>query len=144
MGCRSGEVPPGQTSELHLLKRLDADSQGDDRSHDADQETDPASLLNFYRRLLRVRRQTPALLAGAYVPLHEAAGDYLAFLRQLAAPKASCLVALNMADKAQDLTFDLAAGQVQCLFSSHERPAGPQDLRDLRLAPFEVFIGALS
>ena len=110
----------------------------------ADQETDPASLLNFYRRLLRVRRQTPALLAGAYVPLHEAAGDYLAFLRQLAAPKASCLVALNMADKAQDLTFDLAAGQVQCLFSSHERPAGPQDLRDLRLAPFEVFIGALS
>ena len=110
----------------------------------ADQETDPASLLNFYRGLLRVRRQTPALLAGAYVPLHETASDYLAFLRQLGGPEASCLVALNMADKAQELTVDLAADQVQCLFSSHERPAGLQNLRPLTLAPFEVFIGALS
>jgi alpha-glucosidase len=110
----------------------------------ADQDTDPTSLLNFYRRLLRVRRQTPALLAGVYVPLHEAATDYLAFLRQLAGPEASCLVALNMVNKPQELTFELAAGQVQCLFSSHERAAGPQNLRQLRLAPFEVFIGALT
>ena len=91
-----------------------------------------------------MRRQTPALLAGAFVPLHEDAGDYLAFLRQLAEPEASCLVVLNMADKAQDLTFDLAARQMPCLFSSHERPAGPQALRHLTLAPFEVFIGALN
>ncbi|MCI0579696.1 MAG: alpha-glucosidase, partial [Chloroflexi bacterium] len=48
----------------------------------ADQLDDPASLLNFYRRLLRLRRQTPALIAGDYQPLHETAVDYLAFLRQ--------------------------------------------------------------
>ncbi|MFZ1239219.1 MAG: alpha-glucosidase [Anaerolineae bacterium] len=110
----------------------------------AEQADDPASLLNFYRRLLAVRRQTPALQTGAYVPLHESADTYLAFLRQLDQPETSCLVVLNMADQAQDLTFDLAAGQVQCLFSSHERPAGPQALRHLTLAPFEVFIGALN
>jgi alpha-glucosidase len=47
----------------------------------AEQSGDPGSLLNFYRRLLRARRQTPALIAGDYTPLHEEAEDYLAFLR---------------------------------------------------------------
>ncbi len=134
----AGFCPPG------VQPWLPVNPNADQGVNVADQANDPASLLNFYRGLLRVRRQTPALLAGAYAPLHEDASDCLAFLRQLAAPEASCLVALNMGDKAQELTLDLAAGQVQCLFSSHERPAGPQDLRQLTLAPFEVFIGALS
>ena len=110
----------------------------------AAQDADPDSLLNFYRRLLRVRRQTPALLAGAYLPLHEEASAYLAFVRQLDEPQASCLVVLNMANKAQNVTFDLAGQQVHCLFSSHARAAGPESLRQLPLAPFEVFIGALT
>ena len=109
----------------------------------ADQTDDPASLLNFYRRLLAVRRQTPALHAGADVPLHESADGYLAFLRRLDAPQASCLVALNMTDQPQDLSFDLATGPTSCLFSSRQRPAGPQSLHPLTLAPFEVFIAAL-
>ena len=47
----------------------------------AAQLDDPGSLLTFYRRLLRARQQTPALIAGDYTPLHEEAEDYLAFLR---------------------------------------------------------------
>ncbi len=49
----------------------------------ASQLADPDSLLNFYRRLLHVRRRTPALIAGDYTPLHEHAQDYLALLRSV-------------------------------------------------------------
>ena len=45
--------------------------------------TIPNSLLNFYRRMLRLRKQTPALIAGDYTSLHEDATDYLAFLRHV-------------------------------------------------------------
>jgi alpha-glucosidase len=47
-----------------------------------DQQDNPDSLLNYYRRLARVRKQTPALVAGEYKPIHEKAEDYFpAFLR---------------------------------------------------------------
>ncbi len=48
----------------------------------ADQAGEPGSLLSYYRRLLRARRASPALLAGEYEPLHERARSYLAFLRK--------------------------------------------------------------
>ena len=39
----------------------------------ADQQHDPKSMLNFYKRMLRLRKQTPALIVGDYTPLHETA-----------------------------------------------------------------------
>ena len=57
------------------------------------QRGDPASMLSLHRRLLRLRRRTPALHDGAYHPV-EADGDVLAYLR--AAGGARWLVALNL------------------------------------------------
>jgi len=59
----------------------------------AAQRADPASMLTLHRRLLRLRRQTPALVTGAYHRV-EAAGDVLAYVR--ADPGARWLVALNL------------------------------------------------
>jgi alpha-glucosidase len=47
-----------------------------------DQQHNPASLLNYYRRLLQVRKQTPALIAGDYLPVDKNAQEYVAFLRK--------------------------------------------------------------
>lgn len=114
----------------------------------ADQDQSPGSLLNFYRRLLRLRRATPALLAGDYVPIHETAQDYLAFLRCDAASNQTCLVILNMS--AQPLVLDLtdALGDkttVECLFNgSDAREAGKgDDAARLDVSPFGVYIGRL-
>lgn len=114
----------------------------------ADQDQSPGSLLNFYRRLLRLRRATPALLAGDYVPIHETAQDYLAFLRCDAASNQTCLVILNMS--AQPLVLDLtdALGDkttVECLFNgSDAREAGKgDDVARLDVSPFGVYIGRL-
>jgi alpha-glucosidase len=63
------------------------------RRHVAAQRADPGSMLTLHRRLLRLRRQAPALVTGAYDPV-EADGDVLAFLRT--GPGARYLVALNL------------------------------------------------
>ena len=110
----------------------------------AEQLAAPDSLLNFYRRLLRVRKQTPALIAGDYRPLHEEAEDYLAFLRSCS--EQTCLVVLNMSDQAHTLNFDgstgLNAHTARTVFSSHTR-GDRDDLSQLAIAPFEIYIAEI-
>ena len=74
-----------------------------------DQQDDPGSLLNFYRRLIEVRRQVPALVAGVYRPLHEATDGYVAFLRTTDAQ--TVLVLLNYSNARHDLRFDVPGKQ---------------------------------
>lgn len=102
----------------------------------AEQEDDPASMLNFYRRMLALRKQTPALIAGDYTPLLEDHAACFCFLRSTA--EQSCLVALNFSAEAHTLTFEgLDGGRL--VFSNEEREnAG--DLRALAVAPFEIYI----
>ena len=110
----------------------------------ADQLDDPNSLLSFYRRMLRVRKQTPALIAGDYTPLHEDAEDYLAFLRSSGAEGQACLVVLNMSDQAHTLRFDLDAHLARLVFSSHARDGDTDDLSRLTIAPFEIYIAEIA
>jgi alpha-glucosidase len=107
----------------------------------ADQEGDPASLLSYYRRLLALRRATPALVIGGYAPVDENAQDYLAFTRST--PDQTVLVALNFSDLPQKLALSLPHPQARVLFSSIARQAQINDLARLELAPFEVAIAEL-
>jgi glycosidase len=106
----------------------------------AAQEDDPRSLLHFYRRMLRLRRTTPALLAGDYHALHPHSDAYLAFLRQDAATGQTCLVVLNFSDTAQTVVFELRSTQPRLLFSSQARADKPLSLTWLPVAPFEICI----
>lgn len=107
----------------------------------AGQLADPESLLNFYRRLLRLRKESPALIGGDYVPLPEA-GQALTFLRR--APEQTCLVALNLAGEEQPLKVPDLSASSRLLFSSNGRAGGPADLSRLSLAPFEIFIAEVN
>lgn len=109
----------------------------------ADQEADPGSLLNFYRRMLRLRRQTPALIAGDYRPLDEEAQDYLAFLREDSESGQRCLVVLNFSDRTHTLSLDVGASRCRTLFSSRDAVPAVTDPRALEIAPFEIYIGEL-
>jgi alpha-glucosidase len=109
----------------------------------ADQLDDPDSLLSFYRRMLRMRKQTPALIAGDYTTLHEDAEDYLAFLRSSEADGQTCLVVLNMSNRAHTLRFDLDARTARLVFSSHARDGDTDDLSQLTIAPFEIYIAEI-
>lgn len=101
----------------------------------AAQERDPASLLNTYRRLLKVRRETPALVAGEYLPLPEKSTDILAFLRQTEGQ--TVLVVLNFSAGSLRLDFS----KVSRLPARGLFPAeGPVDLARLEVGPFDAWI----
>jgi alpha-glucosidase len=92
----------------------------------AAQRDDPASALSLYRRLLALRRRTPALVAGAYCPV-EADGDVLAYLR--ADGDDRCLVALNLGSHPARLAVPAEAAGGRVLVSTHPgrdgAPVGP-------------------
>jgi alpha-glucosidase len=70
------------------------------------QRRDGTSILNLHRRLIALRRATPALLLGAYRPI-VAYGDLLLFVRELGEER--ILVALNLGGDAA--AIDLASGE---------------------------------
>jgi alpha-glucosidase len=107
-----------------------------------DQQHNPNSLLNYYKHLLRVRKHSPALIGGEYIPVHSTAKDYFAFLRKSA--EQTVLVILNFSDAKLELDFSRVRGvkghDLQILFSSAERLKAAKPPRGLRISPFEVFI----
>ncbi len=105
-----------------------------------EQEKDPASLLTFYRRLLRVRKTTPALVEGDYRPVHETDQEVLAFLRSTSEQKV--LVLLNFSEKQLSMDFsDLNAKSARVIFSTAGQTAA--DFPQLTLNPFEIWIAEL-
>lgn len=108
-----------------------------------DQLKDPDSLLTFYQRILRLRRQTPALIAGEYTPLHQDSKDYLAFLRHSQVDDQICLVVLNMSEQTHRLSLDLPYSSAHVLFSSHNRDSDTDNVDMLSMAPFETYIAEL-
>ena len=111
----------------------------------ADQLDNPESLINFYRRLLAIRKRTPALITGDYIPLHERAETYLAFLRST--PGQACLVILNYAQNTQILNFCQLATpgdrKALLLFSSTKRKQPLEDLNKISVSPHEIYIAEL-
>ncbi|HEY1012373.1 MAG TPA: alpha-glucosidase [Herpetosiphonaceae bacterium] len=106
----------------------------------ANQERDPGSLLHFYRRLLALRRRTPALVGGDFIPLAEDDEAGLAFVRS--SPAQSCLVAFNTAAAPRALATGLG-GTARLLFSTDESRPASQPAAALELAPFEIYIAEL-
>ena len=109
----------------------------------ADQMNDPGSMLNFYKDLLCIRKETPALISGDYKPLHETSKDYLAFLRQSDSPQQTCLVVLNLSDKAHHIQLDLPSRTARCIFSTHKSTNASLSLNNLEMTPFEILIAEL-
>jgi glycosidase len=105
-----------------------------------DQENDPGSLLNFYRQLLQVRRNTPALVEGDFLPVHETDQDVLAFLRSTTGQKV--LILLNFSEKRLSLDFsDLDSESARVVFSTANQVT--THFPNLYLNPFEIWIAEL-
>lgn len=100
------------------------------------QRQDPNSLFNFYRRLIQIRKQSPALMHGAFIPLGEQSDFVMAYLRQ--SEDETILVALNFSRLTQKIVIDEACCGRKwkgLLSESHEKEING---RQLELAPYEV------
>jgi alpha-glucosidase len=84
----------------------------------------PESILNLYRRLLALRRSSPALQTGDYIPIDDAPEDCFVFLRRSLASRA-ILVALNFSTRERRLS--LTVGNSGRLLASTLMDRNPQD-----------------
>ena len=107
-----------------------------------EQSGEEDSLLEFYRRLIGVRKAVPALIAGDYQPINageKVDEDILAFLRST--PDQTVLVAMNFSEKPHSVGMlaSVAPGSLRLIFSNHKN-SGHNDMSLPVLAPFEVAI----
>jgi len=110
-----------------------------------EQRGDPGSLLRFYKRLIELRRGSPALVQGDITMLDDTATGCLAYMRRT--PEQGVVVALNLGGNRQPVLFQrvkrwLSKVRMRCLFSTHERNSS-EVLAGLCLAPYEAYIGEL-
>ena len=108
---------------------------------------DPNSLLQFYKHLLALRRESPALLDGDYIPLNQADAHVLAYMRK--SKGQTVVVALNVSDAPQSINLDLAAQglsnpRLKTLLSTGQSPLAAGTGQRLSLEPFAVYIAEVA
>jgi glycosidase len=112
------------------------------------ESNDPSSLLNLYRRLIRLRKETPALTQGTYHQLESSDSDCLVFLRHHAGDGgagSALLVAVNFSSHPVTCAVPDLNGLGRLLLSTRE-PIGdrqPWRMGQLDLEPDEAVIISL-
>jgi alpha-glucosidase len=106
----------------------------------ATQSEDPESVLSFYRRLLRLRRETAALNSGAQEPVQPGDPDVIAYIRRT--DGAAALILLNFASRpaAVELPAAVAADAWRVSLSTHRRAPAELLGASVTLAPLEALI----
>ena len=104
------------------------------------QAADPASVLSVYRRMLALRRATPALQAGSQQLLATTDEDVLAFVRN--AGDGAALVLLNFASRPAsiDVPLDRGSASWQVALSTGDRNPGEALGERVTLAPLEGLV----
>lgn len=98
------------------------------------EETDPNSILSFYRQLIQFRKEEPALLYGTFEPI-KTKGSIMAFYRSYQGEM--LFVLLNLTKKNQRLPHKISSLVGQVLFSNYSH-AGFTFKK--RLRPYEGLI----
>ena len=109
---------------------------------------DPSSILNFYKRLIALRRSDRALHDGSQIMFNHDDVNALSFLRKNPGSGDSVLVVLNMSASPQSLSFDLSPYGIQGrsarpLVAAPARPADPIALNSVTLPPFGVLLASV-
>jgi glycosidase len=104
----------------------------------ARQRTDPDSLLSFYRRLIHLRRRTPALRDGTLNLVPRPPQDVLGFVRL--AERERVLVLANMGNR--PATVDGPGQRARILVSTGDR-SGTLSQKRFTLAPLEGIVARL-
>jgi alpha-glucosidase len=113
------------------------------KSHNvADEAKDSNSILEFYKKVLKLRHTNPALLDGSYVPLNESDQNVLSYLRMY--KDQVVLVALNMSASEQKVNFGMSQNGFTATRSLVATPKSSAKGDWVTLEPYGVFIAQLS
>ena len=108
---------------------------------------DPDSILQFYKHLLRLRREETGLRDGEYVPLNDDQTNVVSYLRSY--KNEAVLVVLNMSATDQQMNFDLgkqgfSAAKATTLLTTLSTHPQEVTLASVSMEPFAVYIGKIS
>ena len=111
------------------------------------ESSQPDSMLNWYKKLIAMRRSNPALHAGAFALLNPDNPSVLSFIRKGTGGGAAVLVAVNCTAEPQTLTLDTAAAgvtgsSVKTLLTSDPALASARTTT-LTLPPYASWIGSV-
>ena len=116
------------------------------KTHNVQAESkEPDSMLNFYKRVLALRRDEPALKHGDYTALNTDDEDVFSYVRKHG--NEAVIVALNMTAQPQTVKFDLTAqgfpgaSANALLTTGNSGPTSGGKLSSVKLAPFSVYMG---
>ncbi len=99
------------------------------------QREESASMLTFFRRLIELRKELPALHKGSYRSVETQSSQVYAYLREHEEQRV--LVALNFGDEPQRVGLALPEKAVKPLCSTHQNRGEDIDLSRLELQPDE-------
>jgi len=105
----------------------------------AEESKDPDSVLEFYKKVLKLRHTNRALLDGSYVAINENDANVLSYLRVYKGH--AVVVALNMSNTLQKVTLELKGkgfSSAKGLLSTGQSTANGAEVS---LDPYGVFIG---
>ena len=154
-----GEAPPPDTLPGFTTGQIAASptptQPGTNAAANAAAEnTDPKSLLNFYRRLIQLHRADSSLRSGmAYVLDHDTEHALVWIRRAPAGARtaATIVITCNLSDKALTLSLDgdltrlqMPSGTLRPLLASWTATPIAQYSGHIVLPPFSVYIGELS
>jgi alpha-glucosidase len=108
----------------------------------ADENKDPNSVLEFYRKLLKLRRASLALLKGTYTAINEDDASVLSYLRLY--KDKGVVVALNMSNTPQKRILDLKGTGFHSARKLIASQASGVKADAVSLEPFGIFIGELT
>lgn len=114
----------------------------------ATESKDPDSLLNWYKKLIEMRRDVPALHDGGFVMLDTTNPSVLAYARTAPAGAHAVVVALNMSATPQTIALDtkahgIAGKRAKTLLTDEPALNGAERLQSITLPPFASWVGTV-
>lgn len=100
-----------------------------------DEVKDPDSVFNFYRQMIALRRETPALVEGQYRDLNAEGDAVYAYTRSLDGKR--YLIVINFSHQPQHYALPKAMSLQKVLISNVTEAALPAHARELTLAPWQ-------
>jgi len=107
----------------------------------ADESKNSDSVLEFYKKVLKLRHTNQALLEGSYKAINEDDANVLSYLRTYR--DQTVVVALNMSDSPQKLNLDLKRNGFASANSLLSTAKSTAKGEEVRLEPYGIFIGQL-
>jgi oligo-1,6-glucosidase len=100
------------------------------------QEQDPTSILNYFRKTVQLRKNNPVLVYGIYSLLDKENPDVFAFLRELDGKRV--LVLLNFTDK--NTSYNIKLGKNKVLLNNYNDTT---EIKKNTLRPYESVVVAI-